>query len=132
MLPGLHWDCPVLRAMSTPCCDCRDCKFNLNQTEPQTLQANLGVQGYWALCSLKCKEQFLKNWLRLHFEVAAQRLGETNAIFMTNLYSGVFEASPETPNTRSQIITMPVAAIRQLQIWRASASAKSSPEEAIL
>ncbi|CAK0785738.1 hypothetical protein CVIRNUC_008949 [Coccomyxa viridis] len=51
-----------------------DCKFNLNQTEPQTLQANLGVQGYWALCSLKCKEHFLKNWLRLHFEVAAQRL----------------------------------------------------------
>ena len=136
MLPGLHRDCPAVCALSTPCRDRRDCKFNLNQTEPQTLQANLGVQGYWALCSLKCKEQFLKNWLRLHFEVAAQRLGEPNATSMTSPYSGVVEASTEfaftwyLANSRCHIITMSVAAIRQLQIWQVSASVKTSPEKA--
>ena len=95
MLPGLHQDCPIVCALSTPCCDCRDCKFNLNQTEPQTLQANLSVQGYWALCSLKCKEQFLKNWLRLHFEVAAQRLGEPDADPRASPESVVVAASAE-------------------------------------
>ena len=55
---------------------CRDCQFSLNQSAPQTLEVQLGVQGYWAMCSQECKQQFLKNWLRVHFEVAAQRFGE--------------------------------------------------------
>ncbi|CAL5228204.1 g11291 [Coccomyxa viridis] len=50
-----------------------DCQFNLNQSAPQMLEVQLGMQGYWAMCSQECKQQFLKNWLRLHFEVAAQR-----------------------------------------------------------
>ena len=81
MQPGLQYP-PKFFLKIGPCHGCRDCKFNLNQTEPQTLDAKLGVQGYWALCSLVCKQQFLKNWLRLHFEVAAQRLGEPDAAIM--------------------------------------------------
>ncbi len=54
---------------------CRDCQFSLNQTGAELLEAQLGVQGYWALCSQDCKRQFLRNWLHLHFEIAAQFFG---------------------------------------------------------
>ena len=93
-MPAISWSCyaccgcgsalRVFKSSRTPCthmlkCFCRahrDCQFSLNQTGSQILEAQLGVQGYWALCSQECKQQFLKNWLRLHFEVAAQRFGE--------------------------------------------------------
>ena len=62
---------------------CRDCQFNLNQSAPQMLEVQLGMQGYWTMCSQECKQQFLKNWLRLHFEVAAQRFGERQLLAHT-------------------------------------------------
>ena len=64
---------------------CRDCQFSLNQTGSQVLEAQLGVQGYWALCSQQCKQLFLKNWLRLHLEVAAQRFGEAPCSVLLNI-----------------------------------------------
>lgn len=75
----------LLLYIDMKCAVRRDCKFSLNQTAPQMLEANLGAQGYWSLCSLECKQQFLKNWLHVHFEVAAQRFGE--ALFIGNVHS---------------------------------------------
>jgi len=41
------------------------------------VDVELGVQGYWAMCSQECKRQFLTNWLRVHYEVSAQKFGES-------------------------------------------------------
>ena len=68
--------CEQGRADACACAERRDCQFSLNQSAPQTLEVQLGVQGYWAMCSQECKQEFLKNWLHVHFEVANQRFGE--------------------------------------------------------
>ncbi|CAL8471250.1 g10792 [Coccomyxa elongata] len=47
-----------------------DCKVSLG-TEAMPVTASLTDQGYWTLCSVDCRVQFLKRWLRVHFEEGA-------------------------------------------------------------
>ena len=102
------------------CFPCRDCQFSLNQTAPQTVDVELGVQGYWAMCSQECKRQFLKNWLRVHYEVAAQKFGERHC---TNgmLTSFAFDDRKYRLSLAVQYTDLPIDKGRQLiglvHIW---------------
>jgi hypothetical protein len=39
------------------------------------MQANLTEQGFWQLCPTGCRLQFLRRWLRVHWQEAA-RIGK--------------------------------------------------------
>ena len=49
--------------------------MNLNGQGPQQLQTNQSATGTWQLCSLACRMQFLRRWLRVHLQECA-RLGK--------------------------------------------------------